>query len=242
MVASGAATPSVGLVYGTTRYFGQITRFQRFVLADINNDGVLDIVVPQFDRSNVAISLGDATHPGTFLPPVFVSTVTPYVDSVAVGDLNGDGLPDIVVGDSDSHYAGILLQDPAHPGTFLGAKYAGATELKPLIADMNRDGIPDLVLFPGDPGHFDASGVAVLLGDSLNPGSFLAPVTTSLGGTDRRSVALADMNGDGLQDVVIGNYNAQTVSVLLNDPAHPGSLLPKSDYPVGPCSISVSET
>jgi hypothetical protein len=41
------------------------------------------------------------------------------------------------------------------------------------------------------------------------------------------------MNGDGLQDVVIGNYNAQTVSVLLNDPAHPGSLLPKSDYPSG---------
>jgi hypothetical protein len=102
--------------------------------------------------------------------------VTAYPDSVAVGDLNGDGLPDLVVGDSDSHYAGILFQDPAHPGTFLGAKYVGATESKPLIADMNRDGIPDLVLFPGDPGQFNSSGVTVLLGDPLKPGSFLAPV------------------------------------------------------------------
>jgi hypothetical protein len=227
-VASGAAIPAADLVYGTTRYFGQITRFQHFVLADINNDGVLDLVVPQFDMSNIAISLGDAAHPGTFLPPVFVSTVTHTVDSVAVGDLNGDGLPDIVVGDTDDDYAGILLQDPAHPGTFFGAKYAGATVAKPLIADMNRDGIPDLVLFPGN-----TNGVAVLLGDPLNPGSFLAPVNSSLGGSDIRSVALADMNSDGLQDVVVGNYNAQTVSILLNDPTHPGSLLPKSDYPSG---------
>jgi hypothetical protein len=34
--------------------------------------------------------------------------------------------------------------------------------------------------------------------------------------------------------VVIGNYTAQTVSMLLNDSAHPGNLLPKVDYPSGP--------
>ena len=228
-VASGAASSSAGLVYGTTRYFGQMTRFQSFVLTDINNDGVLDLVVPQFGMSNIAISFGDATHPGTFLPPVYVSTVTSSVEDIAVGDLNGDGLPDIVVSDTNDNYAGILLQDPAHPGTFLSAKFAGATQSKPLIADMNHDGIPDLVLFPGG----QSAAVTVLLGDSHNPGSFLAPTTTSLGSSDIRSVAAADMNGDGLPDVVIGNYTAQTVSVLLNDSAHPGNLLPKVDYPAG---------
>lgn len=232
-VASGAATPSAGLVYGTTRYFNQLTRLVGFVLVDINNDGVLDLVAPQFGMSNIAISLGDPAHPGTFLPPTFVSTPTAAVNSVAVGDLNGDGLPDIVVGDSDNSYAGILFQDPAHPGAFLPAKFVGATQSKPLIADMNHDGIPDLVLFPDNTGQFATTAVAVLLGDSHNPGSFLAPITTSLGSSDIRSVATADMNGDGLPDVVIGNYRAQTVSVLLNDPAHPGNLLPKVDYPAG---------
>lgn len=69
---------------------------------------------------------------------------------------------------------------------------------EPLIADMNRDGISDHVLFSADPGQYSVSGVTVLFRDSQNPGSFLAPVTTSLGGADLRSVALADMNGDGL--------------------------------------------
>jgi Bacterial Ig-like domain (group 3)/FG-GAP-like repeat len=228
-VASGAATPSSGLVYGTTRSFNPLTRLEGFVLTDINNDGVLDLVAPQFGMSNIAISLGDATRPGSFLPPTFVSTSTSTVDSVAVGDLTGDGLPDIVFGDADNTDAGVLLQDPAHPGTFLSAKFVGATQSKPLIADMNHDGIPDLILVPGG----QSAAVVVLLGDSHNPGSFLAPTTTSLGGSDIRSVATADMNGDGLPDVVIGNYTAQTVSVLLNDSAHPGNLLPKVDYPAG---------
>jgi len=69
-MASGGASPSAGLVYGTTRYFGQITRFQHFVLTDINNDGVLDLVVPQLGMFNIAISLGDVTHPGTFFARV----------------------------------------------------------------------------------------------------------------------------------------------------------------------------
>ena len=61
---------------------------------------------------------------------------------------NGDGLLDIVISDTSDHYAGVLLQNPTHPGTFLGAKYIGPIQSEPLIADMNRDGISDLVLFP----------------------------------------------------------------------------------------------
>ncbi len=235
-MASGAGTPSPGLVYGTTVYFGQFGSGQfggYGLLTDFNNDGVLDLIVPQSGMPNIGISYGDTNHPGTFLPPIAIGTVTSGSDNFAVADFNGDGLLDIVVSDTSDHYAAILLQNSAHPGTFLGAKYIGPTQSKPLIADMNQDGIPDLVLFPADPGQYSVSGVTVFFGDSHNPGSFLAPVTTSLGGADLRAVALADMNSDGLPDVVLGNYNAHTVTVLLNDVSHPGNLLPKVDYPVG---------
>lgn len=222
-----ATTPSAGLVYSTTRYFGQLTRLSGFALADLNHDGVLDLVAPQFGMSNIAICLGDAAHPGTFLSPTFENTLTASVDGIAIGDLNGDGLPDLVVGDFNNNYAAVLLQDTAHPGTFLSAKFLGGTHAKPLIADMNHDGIPDIVLFPND------TAAAVLLGNPQNPGSFLVPIVTPLGGSDIHSVAVADMNGDKLPDIVVGNYNAKTVSILLNDATHPGSLLPKTDYPAG---------
>jgi hypothetical protein len=93
------------------------------------------------------LSFGDTTHPRTFLPPTAIATVTSGSDNFAVSDLNGDGLLDIVISDTSDHYAGVLLQNPTHPGTFLGAKYVGPIQSEPLIADMNRDGISDLVLF-----------------------------------------------------------------------------------------------
>jgi hypothetical protein len=231
-IAAGASTPSAGLVYGTTRYFGQLTRLETVLLTDINNDGVLDLVAPQFGFSNVAITPGDPLHPGTFLPPIFLSVLSSSIYYCAAGDLNGDGLPDLVTSGANGDSAYVILQDAAHPGSFLSPKYVGSSIAKPLIADMNHDGIPDLVLYQAS-ATFVTPGVTILLGDPQNPGSFLPATTTMISGNDTRSAAAADMNGDGLPDIVIGNYNAQTVSVLLNDPAHPGSFKTKVDYPAG---------
>jgi Bacterial Ig-like domain (group 3)/FG-GAP-like repeat/FG-GAP repeat len=231
-VTAGSATPSAGLVYGTTSPFGQLTRLESVLLVDINNDGLLDLVAPQFGFSNVAIALGDPVSHGIFQPPTFVSVPSPSINYCAVGDLNGDGLPDLVTSGANGDSAYVILQDAAHPGSFLSPKYVGSSVAKPLIADMNHDGIPDLVLYQAG-NTFVTPGVTILLGDPQNPGSFLPATTTMISGSDIRSAAVADMNGDGLPDVVVGNYNAQTVSVLLNDPAHPGSLLAKVDYPAG---------
>lgn len=231
-VAAGSATPSAGLAFGTTRPFGELTRLESMVLADINNDGMLDLIAPQFGFSNVAIALGDTVNHGIFQPPTFVSVPSPSIYYCAVGDLNGDGLPDLVTSGGNGDSAYIILQDPAHTGSFLSPRRIGSSITKPLIADMNNDGIPDIVLYQAG-STFVTPGVTILLGDPQNPGSFLPATTTMISGSDIRSAAAADMNGDGLPDIVIGNYNAQTVSVLLNDPAHPGSLLAKTDYPAG---------
>lgn len=235
-VAPGTGTPSPGLAYAGTSYFDQLTELEQVVLTDINNDGVLDLVAPQFDIGNVivAISLGDPAHPGTFLPPTFITGLTgDSVDAVTCGDLNGDGLTDIITSDTDNNYAALLFQDPAHPETFLSPKYLGPTTGIAQIGDMNHDGVPDVVLLSGNLAPYTTSDVLIIPGDPQNPGSFLAPITAKVNGNDISTITLADMNGDGLMDVVLGHYTAQTVTVLLNDPSHPGQLLPAQSYPAG---------
>jgi hypothetical protein len=237
-VMNASSTPGPSLVYSNSRYLNQLSRLEKFILVDIDNDGVLDLVAPQFGFTNIAISLGDPTHPGAFLPPTFPAVpLSSGNDAVAAGDLNGDGLPDLVVSDSDNHLAVLLLQDPAHPGTFLPAINVGATQSDAQIADINHDGVPDIILFPSTSGQFTSSSISVVLGSPSNPGTFLPPTMTSLtslGDDDTRSPAIADMNGDGLPDIVLANYSKQTVAILLNDPANPGRFLSRNDYPAGP--------
>ncbi len=229
--AAAPTLPPAGLVYGTTRYFNQLTRLGQFVLVDIDKDGVLDLVAPQFNEESIAISLGDAAHPGTFLPPTFVPTMTSELYRITVADLNNDGFLDLVYSDAEDHFAGFILQNPLQPGTFLAGHYAGATVARPLVADMNHDGVPDLILFQTDPYQTKTSNIAILPGDPAHPGSFLPPTLFPMVFNDIISATVADMNGDGLPDIVVGNYIAQSVSIFINDPAHPGTLLPRHDYP-----------
>ena len=69
-----------------------------------------------------------------------------YAD-IAQADLNGDGLPDLVVVSSQS--ATVLLNDPSHPGSFVAQTpiplVNGAYGVQ--IADLNQDGMPDIRAF-----------------------------------------------------------------------------------------------
>jgi len=164
---------------------------------------------------------------------------------VEPGDVNRDGLADLVTGGPEST---ILLATPA--GTFTRAPESpfavgsGAEPTSVTIADFDRDGNPDLAfadcgLACGGSG---ASRVSLFLGDgkghfSEAPGS---PFPTGL--TDTSTIAGADLNGDGQPDVVVGGLAA--VAVLLGDghgglepaagsPAVTGSTRPVLDLAVG---------
>ncbi len=210
------------------------------VSGDINGDGKPDLVFADLSTSgNAIVLLQDAAHPGQFLPPLKLSTgnLTP---SVAIGDLNGDGLPDVVAADYDSNgnngQVTIFLQNPAGPGTFLPAVTfaAGAQPQAVRIADVNGDGLPDLVVANRGPGsdNTGAAGVSILLQDATHPGSFLAPVTysTPWGAVD---VAVADLNGDGKPDLAVASLGPAptgAVSVLLQNASSPGTFAPAVSY------------
>jgi hypothetical protein len=210
------------------------------VIADVNGDGKNDIVAADnATNGRVVILLQDPASAGHFLAPVALAT-TNAAASVAVGDLNGDGKPDIVAATSDANGNNgaiiVFYQDPANAGSFLASvSFAGGAQPSSVkIADLNGDSLPDLAvanLGPGSDGT-GASGATVLMQDAANPGAFLAPVTYSAqAGTIH--IVVADMDLDGKPDLVTANVGPSptgSVSVLLQDPTRPGVFLAAQSY------------
>jgi hypothetical protein len=218
--------------------------------ADVNGDGKPDIVASythfttggSSDRGFVAVLLQDPTKPGTFLPPATYS-VGDHPVALAVGDLNGDGKPDIVtanstlngVPNSASNNVSVLLQDPAKPGQFLAAT-TFATGLEPsavAIGDLNGDGKADLAVA-------DNTGISILFQSASTPGTFSSPMTFGLG-LPATSVAIADVNGDGKADLLW--VSGSSVGVAVQDPAKPGTFSESTTFAAGlqPLWVAVAD-
>jgi FG-GAP-like repeat/Cep192 domain 4 len=197
----------------------------------------------------------DETPQGlSFARPVTYGTGGYAATSVAIGDLNGDGKPELVVAScantncTGNGLVSVLLGNG--DGTFKTAVTysSGAQSPKSVaIADVNGDGKPDLVVanLCANPCVADGS-VGVMLGNG--DGTFQAVVTYDAGGLDTVSVTVADMNGDGKPDIVAANFctaspcsalgGAGSVSVLLGN--GDGTFQAAVTYSAGGPALSVT--
>ncbi len=210
------------------------------VIADVNGDGKQDIIVADSASSGrVVILPQDPANPAHFLAPVGLAT-TNAAASVVVGDVNGDGFPDIVTATADDSGNNgaivVFYQDPTNAGSFPTPVTfaAGAQPGSVKIADLNGDTLPDLAVANIGPGTdgIGSAGVTVLVQDSANPGTFLAPVTyAAQSGTIH--LVVADVDGDGKSDIVTANLGPSpsgSVSILLQDATRPGVFLAPVSY------------
>jgi hypothetical protein len=193
-------------------------------VGDFNGDGRLDVAVAQQLNHSVSVLLGNGD--GTFAPPrAFAASgqdVTFSPSSITVGDVNGDGRSDLVmnlIGGEDSTVAqlGVLLGNG--DGTF-GApilESPGSTggDGDVALGDFNNDGRLDVAV-GGEAALPDGLTVNTGNGDGTFGVPFQSPLNFSTGGSDPLGVAAADLNGDGLVDLVAANTSSGTVGVLLN--------------------------
>lgn len=152
--------------------------------------------------------------------------------SVAIGDLNGDGKPDLALA---AQYAyGVSLLMGAGDGSFGAAANVPATgtPYAVVIGDFNANGVPDLATASG------TNWASVMLG--TGGGAFGAASTWTTGATNRH-LATQDVNGDGKLDLVVANYGANSVSVLLGN--GDGTFAPKADFTTGsgPYSVAIAD-
>lgn len=188
------------------------SRAVSLVVTDVNSDGRPDVLVANqcfsfanCTTSGVGVLLGNGD--GTFKPAVSYAAGKGTGSSVAVADLNGDGKADLVVTTWSPGSVGVLLGNG--DGTFQPVvTYPAGGPQASTIVDVNGDGKPDILVA-------DGAGAGVLLGNG--DGTFQPEVTYTSGGATPTSIAAADLNDDGKQDLVVMNFDSGNVGVLLGN-------------------------
>jgi hypothetical protein len=212
------------------------------VVADFNGDGIPDLVMTFESGSGstgpIQVLLGNGD--GTFQPPLATSVSNLYPTSIAVGDFNGDGIPDLAVSSSyvnynDQYEEYVIILLGKGDGTFTtGTSFnLTAEDFYLAVADFNGDGNADLAIL-----SYSTDDILIVLGNG--DGTFSESKTTPIN-TWLVSMAIGDFNGDGIPDLAVTNYYDDNVSILLGN--GDGSFTTGASLPTGggPVGISVGD-
>ena len=210
-------------------YSPSFTGGVRVATGDVTGDGVPDLIV--------AAGIGGGPHIQVFDGVTFQSVASffAYETSftggtfVAVGDLNGDGVGDIVVGSGNGGGPVVKVFDGT--GRALTAFFAYDKGFRGGVrvasGDINGDGKDDIVTGAGPGGGphvrvFNASDLRILT-------QYMAFDPAYSGGI---YVTAGDVNGDGTADVVVGPGNDSLPQISIRD-SRTGSVTPLSIFDIG---------
>ena len=209
LLGKGSGTFHPAISYSPGRlYFDSVLSM---VVADLNQDGGLDVALAYFRTSDISIlfGLGDgAFHAND------VYRVGFFPETLLLADFNADGTTDLACTNDLDDNVSVLIGNP--DGTFSQAvDYPVGSRPRPIKSeDVNNDGILDLVV-----GNIGSRNVSVLLGKGDgsfgNASNFIVSFFTNNLPVD---LAIGDLNDDGWVDIVCANLdfgNVSNVGVLL---------------------------
>ncbi|UOQ98716.1 FG-GAP-like repeat-containing protein [Hymenobacter sp. 5317J-9] len=179
------------------------------VLADVNQDGFLDLLAGDADNATVAIALNNGDgHFGVANLAGQLLNVGNRPVSVAAGDVDGDGDIDFASANYNSNTVSVGLNGGQGVFTGVVTVAVGSQPTSVQLADVDNDGDLDIIT-----SNSGSNTVSVRVNNGS--GSFSGSTSVAVGAAPS-DVALADIDGDGDLDLITTNATAGTLSVRFN--------------------------
>lgn len=205
-------------------------------LSDLNDDGKPDLAIVNSVGNSISIlKNANAGAILSFSPKVDFAT-GPNPKRITIGDLDGDGHPDIVVTNFNSGNASTIsvFRNTSSIGTISFAPKAdyatGNGSIGLYVTDINIDGKPDIIVSSGNSGIF-----SIFINTNTSTGAIsFAPKQDYTLLTHPDNITMADLDGDGKPDIITSNFSAASISIFRNTSTGGIlSLTPGTDYSVG---------
>lgn len=194
-------------------------RPKRIEIADLDLNGKPELIITSQANNTVTVLVNQSTLGSISFSPIAPIQVTvpgaASTEGLAVEDLNGDGLPEIITSQFQTNSDIYIIENKSSPGSYVAGTIktivVGAPIKNIRAGDLDGDGKADIAFT-----KLTASEVGMLLNQSTATSINFSTAPSIPTDVTPWGIDFGDLDGDGKADIVIASITRKTITILNN--------------------------